>query len=134
MKIILIIIAIVIAAGFVVGSWGGSVVAPTHDLIKVTSPLVGTTVTSPLVITGEARGNWFFEASFPIKLLDANGTMIATGFAQAEGDWMTEEFVPFRSEIQFMAPLTSSGTIVLEKDNPSGLPENDDSFVWPIEF
>lgn len=104
------------------------------DLIKVTSLQMGGVVTSPLEIRGEARGNWFFEASFPVRLLDANGAELAVTFAQAEGEWMTTEFVPFSSTVTFSAPSTQTGTLVLEKDNASGLPEFDDSFTIPVRF
>src|ERR1700746_2179249 len=46
----------------------------------------GDAVTSPLTITGKAKG-WYFEASFPVKLLDGQGNVLASGPAQAQGDW-----------------------------------------------
>lgn len=108
-----------------------------EDLIVVDAPKPGSKITSPLTISGEARGNWYFEASFPIELLDANGTRIPTepGFIQAQGDWMTSEFVPFSSTITFPAQAAGSvGTLILHKDNPSGLPEHDDELRVPITF
>lgn len=104
------------------------------DLITISSPRPGTLVTSPLQITGQARGYWFFEASFPVKLLDAQGNELATGVVTAEGEWMTEEFVPFKAELTFSKPAVSTGTLLLMKDNPSGLPENDDSLRVPVKF
>ena len=84
---------------------------------------------------GQARGNWYFEASFPLRLLNASGEEIAVGVAQAQGEWMTAEFVPFRARLEFSVPILSkSGTLVLEKDNPSGLSQNDQSLVIPIKF
>ncbi len=47
---------------------------------------------------------------------------------------MTAEFVPFRAVLTFAAPATERGTLVLEKDNPSGLPENADELRIPIRF
>jgi len=97
--------------------------------IVVYEPVKNQEVTFPLKITGEARGNWFFEASFPIKLLDTNNQVIAQTTASAKGDWMTTDFLPFEAEIAGSI-LSQSGQIpvmlVLEKDNPSGLPENDE--------
>lgn len=104
------------------------------DLICVSKPRPNQTISSPLVIEGEARGTWFFEASFPIKLFDGNGKEIAIAIAQAQGEWMTTDFVPFRATLEFSKPATENGTLVLEKDNPSGLPEHDDSLVMPIRF
>lgn len=104
------------------------------DKIRVTSPVSGETVSSPLVVSGEARGYWFFEASFPVKLLDADGSLMAVVPAQAQGDWMTEDFVPFTASIAFDVPTSGTGTLVLEKDNPSGLPENADEIRLPVKF
>ena len=105
-----------------------------QDLIRISTPRPNQTIESPLTITGEARGYWFFEASFPVKLFDGNGNTIASGIAQAEGEWMTEDFVPFKAELTFSQPTTSKGTLVLEKDNPSGLPENADELRVPVNF
>jgi len=104
------------------------------DLIKVSSPRPNQVVASPLLIEGTARGFWFFEASFPVKLFDANGNTIATGIAQAQSEWMTRDFVPFRLRLEFARPKTSKGSLILEKDNPSGLPQNDDKLIIPVKF
>lgn len=92
-------------------------------------------LTNPVQLKGEARGNWFFEASFPVKMLDANGIEIGSGIAQANGDWMTENFVPFTASVVFAPQAAGThGTLVLQKDNPSGLPANDDSLSIPVTF
>ena len=104
------------------------------EQIKVTKPQPNQVIQSPLTIEGEARGTWFFEATFPVKLLDANGDVIATHFAQAQDDWMTEDFVPFKAQIEFEKPATDTGLLILEKDNPSGLPENDAKIEIPVRF
>ena len=105
-----------------------------NDKLKIFDLKSNDLISSPLVITGEARGFWFFEASFPIKLLDNNRNEIARSVAQAKSDWMTEDFVPFEAVLNFENPQTSTGFIVFEKDNPSGLIENDDSFELPVRF
>ncbi len=105
-----------------------------QTMVHVISPLPGSTIASPLMVTGEARGGWYFEASFPVRLLDGNGAEIAFGTAQAQGDWMTADFVPFVATLSFPLPATTTGSLVLEKDNPSGLPENDDSITIPVNF
>lgn len=105
------------------------------DLIRVTAPVANTVLTSPLTVRGEARGNWYFEASFPVRLLDSEGSELALGIAQAQGEWMTTEFVPFETTLIFITPTASqTGTLVLEKDNPSGLPENADELRIPVRF
>lgn len=105
------------------------------QMIEVTGPAQNTQITSPLTITGRARGPWYFEASFPIELQDNNGAPIATTTGQAQGDWMTENWVPFTATLTFPTqPAGSLGKIVLKKDNPSGEPQNDASIVVPVQF
>ena len=104
------------------------------DLIKVENVKPNQLVRSPLVVRGEARGYWFFEASFPVKLYDGDGNLLAVKPAQAKSDWMTENFVPFEVTLEFSSPDTEIGTLVLEKDNPSGLPEHADSISIPVKF
>lgn len=103
------------------------------DVLKIETPAPSATVGSPAVIRGMARG-WMFEAVFPIKIVDANGAVLGEGPATAIGDWMTAEYVPFTATIPFKTPTTKTGSIILSKDNPSGLPENDDSYKLPVVF
>lgn len=104
------------------------------DIIKVTTPISNAMVQSPLKVTGEARGCWYFEASFPVRLFDANGKELAVKPAQAQGEWMTTELVPFEVILEFTKPKTSTGVLRLEKDNPSGLPEHDQAIEIPVRF
>jgi len=105
------------------------------DLVRLESPEPLAVIRSPLEITGRARGSWYFEASFPVVLVDWDGRIIAEGVATAEGEWMTEEFVPFRATLEFETPdYGERGTIILRKDNASGLPEHDDALEVPIRF
>ncbi|HEY4499776.1 MAG TPA: Gmad2 immunoglobulin-like domain-containing protein [Candidatus Paceibacterota bacterium] len=105
-----------------------------ENLIQLTSPKPNEIITSPLLVQGKARGYWFFEASFPVKLLDENSQQITIGIAQAQGEWMTEDFVPFKTILTFVKPTTKKGWLVLEKDNPSGLPEHNDELKIPVVF
>lgn len=106
------------------------------DLIRLSSPRPGEVVASPLKVTGEARGYWFFEASFPVYVVNWDGLIIGQGIATAKDDWMTEEFVPFEAIIEFEKPTLypERGALILKKDNPSGLPEHDDALEIPVRF
>jgi hypothetical protein len=104
------------------------------DLIMIESPRPNMEIQSPFLIKGVARGYWYFEASFPIRLFDANGKEIALAIATAKSDWMTTEFVSFEAILEFDKPDTKSGVIVFEKDNPSDLRDNDDYLIMPIVF
>ncbi|OGG77405.1 hypothetical protein A3B35_00295 [Candidatus Kaiserbacteria bacterium RIFCSPLOWO2_01_FULL_54_24] len=99
--------------------------------VKVSSPRPNAVVLKTFTVIGEARGTWYFEASFPIFVIDANGAKVGQGIAQAVENWMTEDFVPFTAQVT-VENYSGPATLVLLKDNPSGLPENDDSVSFSI--
>jgi len=105
-----------------------------QDLIRVNSPRPNELIKSPVEIKGEARGTWYFEASFPIKLIDGVGNEVGHAIAQAKSDWMTVDFVPFEAKLEFAGPISKKGTLIFKKDNPSGLPEKDDELRVPVRF
>jgi len=104
------------------------------DLIRVNNPRPNQIIESPLLINGQARGFWFFEADFPIKLFDDNSFLLGITSARALDEWMTENFVSFSATLSFTVPSTPTGRLILEKDNPSGLPEHADELVIPVYF
>jgi hypothetical protein len=105
------------------------------NLISVDVPAKNATVSSPLSISGTARGAWYFEASAPVELRDASGKVIAQGHVDAQGDWMTEDFVPFKATLTFVKqPAGSAGTLVLKNDNPSGDPARQKELDIPVKF
>jgi len=100
------------------------------EVITVTVPTVGAVVSTPVVVSGEARGYWFFEGSFTVELIDLDGNLLGQGVATAQGDWMTEEMVPFTGEVTLTSEQDMKfkpGVVVFKKANPSGLLENADS-------
>ncbi len=105
-----------------------------ESMIRVESPAPNSTVQTPLKITGEAVGQYFFEGSFPAVLVDSDGKELGTGIMTAQGEWMTEEFVPFTGTIEFTSPATDKGTLILERNNPSEKTENDAQLIIPIKF
>lgn len=108
---------------------------PYADMIQVSSPTPNASVSKsqPLVVTGRAVGPWYFEASFPVKLLDSVGNVLIQTHAEAQSDWMTPDFVPFTATLTFVTTDTN-GTLVLENDNPSGEPANAKSISIPVTF
>jgi len=107
------------------------------DLIRSDSPRPNAEIESPLMIKGEARGYWFFEGDFPVQIIDSEGLVLGEGFVSAEGEWMTEDFVPFGGVLEFDTinkNIDSRGELLLIKDNPSDLLELDDELRIPIIF
>jgi hypothetical protein len=46
---------------------------------------------------------------------------------------MVENFVPFIAKLEFTAPVENTEAILLlKKDNPSGMPENDATLELPL--
>jgi len=107
---------------------------PYSDEIVIDTPKAQDEVSSPLTITGKARGTWYFEASFPLQLLDNVGNVVTTSFATAQGDWMTTEFVPFTATVNFDAGDATSGVLIIKNDNPSGDPSRDKEIRIPVTF
>lgn len=122
------------APSIVVPAFQPASLLKTDPRVRIIAPQAGETIESPAEVSGEARGIWFFEASFPVKVLDGDGVVLGAGVAQALGEWMTEEFVPFKAIINFSPPKFATGTVVLERDNPSGLPEHAAEVLIPIRF
>lgn len=105
------------------------------DLIKLTSPLPLSTTTSPVTIEGVARGYWFFEATFPIVIVNWDGLIIGEGYATAQDEWMTESFVPFTATVSYVLPpdsYSNRGALILQRSNASGLPEHDNALEIPV--
>ncbi len=104
------------------------------DSIEVYQPLPGELISPPLKIEGRARGYWYFEASFTVRLLDDTGREIAVVPAQAQNSWMTEDWVDFSATMEFEDPGTEEGVLVFEKANPSGLEKHDRELRVPVKF
>lgn len=102
--------------------------------LKVYWPVSNAKVASPVVVVGQVPGNWSFEASFPVQLKDSKGNVVAQAPAQLLGDWMTDQPVPFLVKLEYSSAEIGNGKLLLIKDNPSGLPANDDSVSIPVEL
>ncbi len=114
---------------------GSQDVTQKDDSIRLFSPEINESITSPLVVRGEARGNWFFEATFPVVLTNWDGLIIAQGHATALDEWMTESYVPFEAVLEFDAPeVYDRGSLILHKTNVSGLPEHDNALEITVHF
>lgn len=114
---------------------GSSVIRKfTSETLNVEQPEIDQMVASPLTVTGEATGTWYFEASFPIEIVSPDGVRLGQSFVQAQDDWMTESLVPFEGEITFDSRGYTEGFLVFHRDNPSGLPEFDSSQQIPVKF
>jgi len=146
MKKSLVLIGIIIVAIIsmaLVFDWGrrGSIISVIDLNVSSTSsmPIVlynikdNQTIKSPVKIEGKARGNWFFEASFPVKLVDADGNVITSTTAIAQSDWATTSFVDFIATVEYTkSTSTDRALLILSNDNPSGNPDFNQSIFVPV--
>jgi hypothetical protein len=94
-------------------------VAPSDtNLASITSPMMGAQSKSPLVVTGIAPNNWYFEASFPARLVDLNNQVLAEAPAQAQTDWTVQGPVAFKAALSFVVLTETHATLVLQEDMP----------------
>ena len=105
-----------------------------QDQIIAFDPMPDQLIASPLIIAGEARGTWFFEGTFSVSLLDSNGNVLALHYGTTDKEWMTEDFIPFTARIEFDDPETATGSLILEKNNPSDIREYDAQLIIPVRF
>ncbi|PIP65722.1 hypothetical protein COU77_01860 [Candidatus Peregrinibacteria bacterium CG10_big_fil_rev_8_21_14_0_10_49_16] len=104
----------------------------TNEDIHVFSPQSKSIVAQTFTIEGEARGYWYFEATFPLRIEDKDGHTLLQSYATAQDDWMTEEYVPFTEELSVEVSEDTPSVLILEKSNPSGLPEHAAEIRIPI--
>lgn len=107
---------------------------PTPALILISSPDLSEPLVSPQKITGTIDKSFVFEGSFPFILSDTAGKILQKGTASAP-NWLDSPGLttPFELTLKFKA-ATGSGTLTIAKDNPSDLPENDQSIMLPVLF
>jgi hypothetical protein len=103
-----------------------------HERIQVSYPKANASVPKQFTVTGKAPGNWFNEAQAPLLVQAEDGSKIGQAQMQAQGDWMTTDLVNFKANVTIDMAYSGPATLVLLKDNESGLPQNDDSFEVPI--
>src|SRR3989339_1069411 len=105
--------------------------------IRITSPISGAEIFSPLKITGTTNGegwNGFEGQVGTVKLLDKNGKQWGqTAILTAITDWMKPP-VSFETYLAFVSQEEQSGFLVFKNENPSGLPDNEKQFAIPVKI
>jgi hypothetical protein len=105
-----------------------------HDEIIILSPRPGETVKRNLTISGQAKGQWFFEGQFSAELLNDKGESLGQTAVKATAEWMTEDFVPFEATMNISKSESHNGNLYLRNANPSGLPENEKEIRIPVNI
>lgn len=106
--------------------------APLSASVHIDTPASNAVVGTTFIVTGAAPSGWYFEAVFPISVRDNADNVIGHGQAQALSDWTQPGQIRFAATTTIDTVYHGPATLILLKDNPSGLPENDDSVSMPI--
>lgn len=106
------------------------------DKPVISMPLVDKKLSYPITVKGIAPPGWLFEGSTTLKLLDKSGELIVqtTVMEDSPGAWMSGENVKFSGVVDIEKPDSPYGYLIIEKANPSGLPENYDLFDMPVIY
>ncbi|NND60636.1 MAG: hypothetical protein HKN49_10240 [Gammaproteobacteria bacterium] len=104
-----------------------------HPWMNLAAPAAGERIGGELEVRGQARGQWFFEASFPLELVTTDGETLLRKPVTAQDEWMTTDFVPFAATISLPSvDRPTEATLILHRANPSDLPKNDASIRIPV--
>lgn len=94
---------------------------PADYEVFLVTPEAGSTVSSPLLISGEAHETWFYNNEFSIEVRDDRDNIIGEGVAKPQLETKTEDgFYNFMAMIEFAATPGESGTIIFTRNNPDG--------------
>jgi hypothetical protein len=137
-----IIVIIIIAAGVIVffvrknykQETQQQPISQTEPDVVISTPQKNDLVTSPLTVSGKAKGNWFFEANLPVVLKDQNGNILAQKGFHSLGDWTAMDYVNFSDTLTFSTPQTEYGVLIIQNDNASGDPTYDKSYAVVVRF
>ncbi|MBP9711428.1 MAG: hypothetical protein KBD55_00105 [Candidatus Pacebacteria bacterium] len=103
----------------------------TKEYMIIDTPTSGAVTGKEFKVSGQARA-FYFEGSFPVEILDKDGKRLFIGPAQALGEWMVDDLVPFEIMVKVPESYIGPATVVLHKDNPSDMRELDASVSFPI--
>ena len=106
--------------------------APLSASVSVSSPLPNASVGKTFTVEGVAPNGWYNEAVFPIQVRDGDDDLIASGQGMAESDWTVSGPVRFHATIRLSQTYSGPADLILLRDNPSGLPQNEDEVTIPI--
>jgi hypothetical protein len=102
--------------------------------VNIKQPEINQQISSSISIKAEAPGSWFNEGQLPMELKTVDGKVIKQTSATTTQNWMTEQLVEFNHELVFKTQESNYGYLVIKKSNPSGIPNNQQSFYWPLNF
>lgn len=107
---------------------------PVDYEVDLVVPEAGSSVSSPLTLTGRAHDNWFYNDSFPVEVQDIDENILGETVATRQPGVKSEDgFYTFTATVEFSATPGSAGYVVLKRSNPGGQHSNYSTNV-PITF
>ena len=106
---------------------GTEIISEKGVKVKLDNIKEGDTVEVGFEVKGSVTGSWFTEGVFPVRITEKEtNSVIITNTARADGEWETEDYVPFSFVID--AEIEEEGSYILrfDKANPSGVSDGYD--------
>lgn len=99
----------------------------------LSSPLPKSELGCTFLLSGKMPREWFFENVFPYRI-EIEGVEVVRGLVQSHDDYTVKEMLTFSQELECIGKCLGNSEIILRRDNPSGLEENDDEYRIPVKF
>jgi hypothetical protein len=105
------------------------------DMPILTSPTSGSTVSSPLIISGMAPADLINGGTFPVKLIDSQSNLVAQGDAKevVKGSWKTTDPVSFSVTLPF-STTDSTGFLIMSANSSQSANLNINYLQIPLNF
>ena len=101
--------------------------------IRVKTPHVNATLSSPIEIVGEAK-NWYKDESFVVHLIDKDGAILGEGTAKAQKEINTDEYIPFEAKIKFDQGEINGGDLIFYRNSTKDELGDAGTFSFPVFF
>lgn len=111
-----------------------------NKVITVDNIINWAKISNKFHLTGKVPKNWVYEWTFPIKIYDMSNGIISEWVWKADifdkdGKVIQDKEVSFEADLDLFIPaLTKKWILKIIADNPSGLPQNDDSVSINVIF
>lgn len=93
---------------------------PSAAALELETPQEGAALRSPVIVSGLAPADWFFEEQFPTLLMDGAGRVLAEAPARAQTPVAEnlDGMIRFQAQLPFVITTDTPVTLVLQEDMP----------------
>lgn len=104
----------------------------TNELIQVSLPFPGATTGSEFTVRGKAKQEWYFNESFPVALVNSEGTIIAEGIGVGDLKRKDGEFIPFAAQMAVPQNFKGPAALVILKGTDKEITEDHPYLLFAI--